>query len=148
MSSSPKINNETAVMQAIWRLAHRRGEHRIDLPSVSDCRRIRFALYNAVRGVRLGKEVDEELAAAAEECSISIEGTSLLVRAKSKTPAMQAILATLGPEALGLTELTPRSAEEVVIESSQELLLEKLKAQFASDGTQVPGQRVTPYYTR
>ena len=148
MSSSPKINNETAVMQAIWRTAYRKGEHRINLPSLSDCRRIRFALYNAVRGIRLGKEVDEELAAAAEECSICIEGTTLLIRAKSQTPAMQAVLSSLGTEALNLTELTPRSAEEVAIESSQEVLLEKLKAQFADDGTQVPGQRVTPYYTR
>lgn len=147
MSSSPKINNETAVMQAIWRHAHRKGEHRIDLPSLSDCRRIRFALYNAVRGVRLGKEVDEELTAAAEECSICIEGTSLLIRAKSKTPAMQAVLSSLGAEALNLTELAPRSAEEVAIESSQGLLLEKLKAQFGTaDGS--PAPRSTPYYTR
>ena len=71
-----------------------------------------------------------------------------MIRAKSKTPAMQAVHSSLGAEALNLTELTPRSAEEVAIESSQDLLLEKLKAQFSDDGTQVPGQRVTHYYTR
>ena len=33
---------------------------------------------------------------------------------------------------------------QMVVDPSEE----KLKAQFADDGAQVPGQRVTPYYTR
>lgn len=145
-----KMNNESSVMQALWRKAYRDGRHEIVLTSASDCRRIRFALYNAVRPVRQGKLVDEELAAAAEECSVSIEGTKLIIQAKSQTPAMAAVLESLGREAKKLLEPEPMTAEDAAIAASQERLLSALAAPEASPVAEAiaPKPRVTPYYTR
>lgn len=154
--TSPKINNEVSVMQALWRVAYRKGKHEILLPTLSDCRRIRFALYNAMRPVRQGKLVDPELAAAAEECSISIEGTTLVIQAKSRTAAMSAVLASLGGEVEALLQESPKTAEETEIEASQARLLQQLgnaEGKEVSPATDSPlppaaGTRVTPYYTR
>ena len=153
MVSAAKINNEVSVMQALWRLAYRKGRHSIDLPSLSDCRRVRFALYNAVRTVRQGKLFDEELAAAAAECSISIEGTTLIIQAKSATPAMNAVLASIGGELDSLLAVEPKSQEQVDMERSQAKLLEKLNEPVKDEPAidkpaEAYGARVTPYYTR
>lgn len=141
MTTAGKTSNETAVMQALWRLAHRKGRHEVVLPSLSECRRIRFALYNAVRKVRIGAERDAELEAAVAECSVSIEGTTLVLQARAATPAMAAVLNSLGAEGEGLLELTPKAQEEVEIAESEARLLKKL----AEEGDAL---RVTPYYTR
>lgn len=147
MAVTGKINNEVSIMQALWRAAYRKGFHEIVLPTPSDARRIRFSLYNAMRPIRKGTMVDAELSAAADECSISIEGSTLRIQARSQTKAMSLVLESLGGSVEELLAPDPQTAEEAAISASQQRLIDLMNSNAASS-VDAPAPRVTPYYTR
>ena len=136
-----KFSPDQLLLHRIWRKAFRDGEMIIDLPTPSDAMKLRFALYNAVRPVRQGKAVDEELLKAAESCLINIAGSVLTVQSKSLMPFMQAVTAALGEE-VSAEQPVPLTQEEAEIAASEE----RLKALL--DTPEQAPERVTPYYTR
>lgn len=146
------FTKEQLLLQALWRKAAREGEVEIKLKSKSDATRLRFNLYNAVRLVREGKVVDEELRAATEGCSISLEGEVLTIRQKSRTATFQAIAGLLGEEGLAeaLAAAPSVSADTGGAAEASELaaMRERLAKEFADKPAERTAPRVTPYYTR
>lgn len=138
-----QFTKEHLILHAVWRKALNDGQITIPVKSASDATRLRFSLYNAVRPVREGKVVSPDLLQAVQECSVRIEGLSVIIQLKANTELMQAITASLGgAEALeAATATIPTSAEAQEIEDSQRKLLEKLEQDAQPT-------RVTPYYTR
>jgi len=138
-----QFTKEHLILHAVWRKAFAEGQITIPVKSASDATRLRFSLYNSVRAVREGKVVSPDLLQAVQECSVRVEGLSVVIQLKANTELMQAIT-----EALGGTEnleaaaaIVPTSAEAQEIEESQRRLLEKLEQDAAPT-------RSTPYYTR
>lgn len=141
-----KPQSESTALQAVWRLAYRTGQHRIQLADAAECKRLRFALYNAVRAVRAGAQVDEELANAARECLVTAEGTTLVVQLRSRTSTMLAVMESLKGVPGVLEEAAPLTPEEVAMQQSQERLRQILEG---GEKEQVSaGSRTTPYYSR
>lgn len=120
-----EFTKEQLAYHAVWKKALAEGEVRITLKTVSDARRVRFGLYNAVRPFREGKMFDPDLLRAAQECSIRLEGTTLIVIAKISTDTMQSVLEAIGlaPEALEQPVAVPMSAD---IQESMAKTLQKL----------------------
>lgn len=140
-----QFTKEHLILHAVWRKAFSDGQLTIPVKSASDAARLRFSLYNSVRPIREGKVVSPDLLRAVQECSVRVEGLSVVLQLKANTELMQAISDALGG-AEGLeaaTETAPAltSAEEQEIEDSQRKLLEKLNQ------SPLP-TRSTPYYTR
>ena len=138
------MDQQKMILRAVWRKAYEKeGPEGLEIPcqSDSDATKLRFALYNAVRGVREGKEtVDDLLREAVENCTVGRkpgQSSTLLVQRKVMTKMMQTIAGILGdsPELI-------KTPEQVEMESSQALLLEKLQEQGTAPS------RSTPYYTR
>ena len=138
------MDQQKMILRAVWRKAYEKeGSEGLEIPcqSDSDATKLRFALYNAVRGVREGKEtVDDLLREAVENCTVGRkpgQSSTLLVQRKVMTKMMQTIAGILGdsPELI-------KTPEQVEMESSQALLLEKLQEQGTAPS------RSTPYYTR
>jgi len=138
-----QFTKEHLILHAVWRKAFNDGQLTIPVKSASDATRLRFSLYNAVRPVREGKVVAPDLLQAVQECSVRIEGLSVVVQLKANTELMQAISDALGGvEGLeAAAEVIPTSAEAQAVEESQRKLLEKL-------GQDAAPTRSTPYYTR
>jgi len=120
-----EFTKEQLAYHAVWKKALAEGEVRITLKTVSDARRVRFGLYNAVRPFREGKMFDPDLRRAAQECSIRLEGTTLIVIAKISTDTMQSVLEAIGlaPEALEQPVAVPMPAD---IQESMAKTLQKL----------------------
>ena len=123
---SYNFSEDQILMHKIWRKAFREGKITLKMPSQSDAVKLRFELYNAMRPIRQGKAVDQELLRAATECSINLGGATLTIQLKSKTAMMQAVVAALGEEAFAPAE-APVSAEEAEIQESQRRLLERMQ---------------------
>lgn len=149
MPTPTKPTDEQTVLRAIWRKALATGEHRINLKSIADCHRVRFALYNAVRAVRKGLLTDPELLRATKELIIRVEGTTVLLLRRDSTSEMQALLESLGPDGAELLgSPAPKSAVELEVEDSQARFLEQLKKELGPEPEAGSGARSTPYYTR
>lgn len=145
------MDKQKQVMQGLWRRAGRMPDAlEIKCKSLSDARRMRFALYNAVREFKPDqkdgkppKVADEALQAGIDNCSVSFkegEPTTVLIRQKSKTDLMLSALEALGEEAL-LDEL------DVAASASASLVMKKLGGEMPAEvDPSLP--RTTPYYTR
>ena len=88
--------NDDPRLQSIWRAALGRPEGvRLPCKDEGEAKRLRFALYNAVRHLRVlepAATVDTTLAEAVKNCSISlIESTVLLVQDKQFSPLMAVV---------------------------------------------------------
>lgn len=120
-----EFTKEQLAYHAVWRKALAEGEVRITLKTISDARRVRFGLYNSVRPFREGKMFDPDLLRAAQECSIRLEGTTLIVIAKISTDTMQSVLEAIGlaPEALEQPVAVPMPVD---IQESMAKTLQKL----------------------
>lgn len=120
-----EFTKEQLAYHAVWRQALTKGEVRITLKTISDARRVRFGLYNSVRPFREGKLFDPDLLRAAQECSIRLEGTTLIVIAKISTDTMQSVLEAIGlaPEALEQPVAVPMPVD---IQESMAKTLQKL----------------------
>ena len=138
------MDQQKMILHAVWRKAYAKDSAEgLEIPcqSESDATKLRFALYNSVRGVRKGKEAaDDLLREAVENCTVGRkpgQSSTLVVQRKVMTKMMQSLA--------GILEDSPelvKTPEQVEMESSQNLLLEKLNEQGA-----VPA-RSTPYYSR
>lgn len=148
------FTKEQLLLQALWRKAAREGRVEVKLKSKADATRLRFSLYNAVRLVREGKVVDEELRAAVEDCSIGLEGAVLTLQQKAQTAYFQVIAGVLGDDGVAeaLAAPNPVSADIAPAAGNGEDLAamqERLAKEFANgQGVEQPAPRSTPYYTR
>lgn len=133
------MNEEKALLQSLWRKASTQEKLTIPCKTLAKARRLRYALYNAVRGVRDGEvKVDEVLQFAVENYSISFdpdEPSTLVVQRKILTELMQTVQGILGD--------TPLETEEDILMREAE---QRVRAKVAEGGAEPT--RVTPYYTR
>ena len=145
------MDEQKALLQGLWRKAFGQDEPlAIPCKTASNATRMRFALYNAVRGVRTGKDkVDDLLRQATENCSIGFDPEDksiLIMQRKVMTEMMQTVAGILGDA----PELR-KSEEQMEAEASLALVTKKLSegvspAQPSVGDVGLP--RVTPYYTR
>lgn len=145
------MDEQKALLQGLWRKAFGQDEPlTIPCKTASNATRMRFALYNAVRGVRTGKDkVDDLLRRATENCSIGFDPEDksiLIMQKKVMTEMMQTVAGILGdaPE-------LKKSDEQMEAEASLALLTKKLNEGVSADqptAVDVGLPRVTPYYTR
>ena len=146
------MDEQKELLQGLWRKAFLQTEPLlIPCKSESNAIRLRFALYNAVREVRKGKgKADKTLIDATNNCTIGFspdDRATLLVQRKVMTELMQVVVDLVGDA----PELR-KSEEDMEIEASSALLLEKLKQSAEFSREQSPANlglpRKTPYYTR
>lgn len=145
------MDKQKQVMQGLWRRAGRMTEAlEIKCKTISDARRMRFALYNAVREFKpdqkdgkAPKAADSALQHAIDNCSVSFksgEPTTVLLRQKVATDLMMSALEALGDEAL-LDEM------DVAASASADAVMKKLAEEGQVEvNANLP--RTTPYYTR
>ena len=157
------MDAQKALLQEIWRKAFRQDEP-LEIPckTESNAKRMRFALYNAVRGVRDGATpADSLLREAAENCSVGFkpgERSTVVLQKKILTELMQVVVGIVGVAAP--TTLPGNSAgHSPLLKSSEELqaeeetqaslarLAEKLKEASPGAG-EGAARRPNPYYTR
>ena len=145
------MDEQKALLQGLWRKAFGQDEPlTIPCKTASNATRMRFALYNAVRGVRTGKDkVDDLLRRATENCSIGFDPEDksiLIMQKKIMTEMMQTVAGILGD-----TPELRKTDEQMEVEASQALLMKKLNEGVSADSptaADVGLPRVTPYYTR
>ena len=146
------MDEQKELLQGLWRKAFLQAEPLlIPCKSESNAIRLRFALYNAVREVRKGKgKADKTLIEATNNCTIGFspgDRATLLVQRKVMTELMQVVVDLVGDA----SELR-KSEEDMEIEASSALLLEKLKQSADFSSEQSPANlglpRKTHYYTR
>lgn len=145
------MDEQKQLLQGLWRKAFGQDDA-LEIPckTKSNATRMRFALYNAVRGVRTGKDkVDDLLKQAVENCTIGFhpaDRSVLIMQKKVMTEMMQTIAGILG-DAPNLR----KTDEQMEVEASQALLMKKLGEGVSADSptaADVGLPRVTPYYTR
>ena len=143
---------ETLMLQAIWRKAGRQTDPlTIPVPAPADAARLRWALYNSVRGFRAGPDTlesraDPELAGFVEELSLRVEGASVVLERRVKSPMMQAVAAALGKEDLVDTEAEAAQASAARVLEELRQGLEEAKRLEPAPAPMT--ERVTPYYRR
>lgn len=143
------MDKQKALLQGLWRKAVGTEETlRVPCQTESNAKRLRFALYNAVRDVRVGKvEGDETLKEAIANCTISFDPEDksvVLIQQKVMMDLMQVVAGVVG-DAPGLQ----KTEEEMAMEASQARLMEKLSGLPDRErGIDLGLPRVTPYYTR
>jgi hypothetical protein len=131
---APK-SQQTLVLEALWKKAHRRTEAEgplvLTFATSAAAIRARMALYNAVRKAKQGLETDFELQEAAQNLEISwIDKTSFQMRRIDQSEFMQGLESALGQK-MGEV-LDPAAAES----------LEKLQRQPRADTFPQFGPRV------
>ena len=159
------MDKQKLLLQGLWRKAGASPEAlRLPCRTRGEALRLRFALYNAVRKVREGKEpADEALTRALEEVTLSFEDdaqTVLVMEQKVRSGMMQVVVAALGATAQA-EEVSPvpttsqvavatatspflKTPEQIEEERSLERLREKLAAVAAAPSART----ANPYYTR
>ncbi len=113
--------SENDIMLGIWREAGR-SEEGVTIPceSVTNATRLRFALYNALKPIKSGKQVaDSALQHAIKTCSLSYteDKSGLVIKPKIATTLSKSMLAAL-------------AGKEV--KSTEDYLLEESAARFAA----------------
>lgn len=135
------MDQQKALLQGLWRKAQKQGTP-LEIPckTQANATRMRFALYNAVRGVRAGKEgVDDLLQEAIDNCTVGFgkeDRSIVVIQHKIMTDLMQVVTSIMQDE-----DQIVKVSADILIEESQELLLKKLQEED-------PHVRATPYYTR
>ena len=163
-------DSTTALLQALWRKAGGSPPLRVPCPSPAKARKLRFALYQAVRKFREGKaQADQDLQHALDTLSLGFDEADPSVLVFSDKSADETLAAVV--EVLGVSPgESPRSAEELAMEASLAEVQRKL-AELSGQGPGEPHQgpsnpshkpstptpvgyppsspsRSTPYYTR
>lgn len=158
--------DEKSHYQAVWRKAQREGKgFDLPCPTPSDAVRTRLALYRAVKEVREGKSIDQELTLAMQNVSLRVtkeQPCVVQVRHINQSAILQAIRDVVG------TELVEQKEGHDELAESQKRMLARLQSgeltkevhiqpslpvsQEHADSEKpqmpAPGTRVTPYYTR
>ena len=112
---NPSDMTENDIMLGIWREAGR-SEDGVTIPceSVANATRLRFALYNALKPIKAGKQVaDSALLHAIKSCSLSFteDKLGLVVRPKVATVLGKSMLAALAGKGV-------KTVEEYLLEES------------------------------
>ncbi len=99
---------EQDIMLSIWREAGRTGEGvTIPCSTEANAKRMRFALYNAIKPVKTGKlAADSALKEAVATCSLSFtnDKLGLVIRPKVSTELSQALIGALAGKQIARTE--------------------------------------------
>ncbi len=117
-------NQARATLQEIWRQAYRTKQQIVaEFPTTKAAQKMKFALYNATRMVRKGKEAaDAELEHAIANVSIRVDGCKVIVERRDAEPGL-AIMAT----AAGLdAQAEVPDAMERALAEAQERMVEEL----------------------
>jgi hypothetical protein len=117
------VKSEQAIMHDIWRAAYTNPDG-ITIPCESEAsaKRLRFALYNAVKPIKSGAKVaDEGLKAAIANCSIGFtdDKKGLCVQQKVATQLNKILLGVLAEQGV-----TVRSTEDYLLDESFKRLSE------------------------
>lgn len=159
------MDKQKLLLQGLWRKAGASPEAlRLPCRTRGEALRLRFALYNAVRKVREGKEpADEALTRALEEVTLSFEDdaqTVLVMEQKVRTGMMQVVVAALGPQAAEGVSPVPATSQVAVATApsasflktpeqiEEERSLERLREKLAAAAVATPARAANPYYTR
>ena len=161
------MDKQKLLLQGLWRKAGASPEAlRLPCRTRGEALRLRFALYNAVRKVREGKEpADEALTRALEEITLSFEDdaqTVLVMEQKVHTGMMQVVMAALGPQAAKGVSPVPATSQVAAEPSPQALSpflktpeqieeersLERLREKLAAVAAAPSARTANPYYTR
>ena len=157
MAAKP-IGDLAKMYQAVWRKALRDGKVRLTFPTKQARDSARFGLYAAVKAIRNGNLVDEELSRAVGNCQLTLPdaNTVEIVRSDQNATTL-ALMEALG---MGREELAvlpvPKTQLDLDAAQSEQNFLARMRAEGLvkgegedSDSTHpAPGTRVTPYYTR
>lgn len=126
------ITNETEIMREMWRLAYSRKEGvTIPCPDKSSAMRLRFALYNAVKLYRNGKdEADSALTSAIANCQLAIgeDNKSVVMKRKLDSATNKAMLAILG-------NAMPQSVDDAMALESMARIMERVQETLAPEPT-------------
>lgn len=131
-------------MHAAWVKAAREGRLEIPCKTVSDARRLRFSLYNAVKPYRSGRVPEDKVSEAMEQVTVHLVETPkpmVLMQHKMATPMMQSLLAVLEGEEVAQAPVMTREEVES-LQRLQELMQEPVR-----DTEGLPS-RANPYFTR
>lgn len=138
------MSKEQTALQHLWVKAYRETVVTLNLPTAADARRLRFALYNAVRPVKEGRQEWPELLEAAEGCQIELDGERLSIRSRLSTAGMQAVLSALG---VGEEELTGPETLPAQPEGNIGQSLSRL-SRLMKETPPTEAPRSTPFYKR
>ncbi len=133
------------ILHSLWLQAAGASEPtRVACPTEADATKLRWSLYNAVRGVKSGKpaamaRLPPELVRAAQEVVVSIDPADkriLVLTPVALTPMIQSVLGVLKapPQAVDAEEAAAAEAHR--------------KLQAALNSVTSPAAGVTPYYSR
>lgn len=140
MKNSPGGQQELQKLQAAWKKAAKDGELRVPCGTLSDARRLRFTLYNAVKAVKEGKVHDPKLLEVVNSVSISLQESPPMVvlQHRARSSMMQSLFAVLGDVELEEVSAVPvmTEAEIASLNRLQELMQEE------------PEKPKNPYFTR
>jgi hypothetical protein len=127
----PDTKDEQTILQNLWIMANKRPEG-VNVPcgDASSAKRLRFALYNAVKyhkGVD-ARPCSEQLSDAIANCSLSFtdDGAGVIIRQKIATKVNQAILSVLG-------DFPILSDEDRQLQESSQRLLERIESENTHD---------------
>lgn len=136
-------SSETLMLQDVWRKAYREPDGlALSFKTKSGATRARMQLYNAVKGQKSGKTMDDlELVHAAESLEIVWEGeTTLRIRRRDKSDMIETLSEVLGKR---LEDYVDPEVEKSLERSLAEL--ERLRDGAPSaDG--VAGHQDNPFY--
>lgn len=113
------VEQRTALLQTIWRRAFHdpKGEVRIHFKSAKEAKKVRFDLYNAVRGVKENPTLDPRLKEAAEGCSLAFDGDlTIVVKRKVVEDSLLEVAEALGVD---LTEVRPAPKDRMEVEARE-----------------------------
>jgi len=135
---------ETLLYLHIWRKAI---EEDICIPcaSAKEAAKVRFGLYNAVKGVRTGKLIETKILESVEACGITFDDEKTLrIGKRVLSEGLRQVALETGFKLEEALECgTPQSEEELAITASARAFLLKM-----TEGGDKPAPRVTHYYTR
>jgi len=118
-------NKLTTMLQEVWRKAARDGEGRIEFPDEKTAKKMKFAMYNAVKGVKSGKESpDAELADAVVNCMLRTEGATLIIERRELKPGVESVANFLG---VNIGQEMPDTFEKQLSSSEFAEMEERLK---------------------
>jgi len=130
------------LLRELWLKAYKDGTLTINFPSEKLAKRQRFALYQAVKSVRDGKEYHEELLKALNSVKITLEGSALTVSRVDMDQAAKLIWEAVGQELSPEPSLPP----EAPAPSSRLEALIKVSSEFSEEAGMELGK--TPYYEK
>lgn len=135
-----RFSPDQLTMHAAWLKAERDEQLVIPCKALSDAKRLRFSLYNAVKPIKDGKADLPMVLAAVEACTISIQAEPLavIIQLSSKSSMMQGVLEALGDDKALIADTPTMTGAEL---ESMEKALKLLETPVE------PGKK-NPFYTR